>query len=62
MKLMKTQEKAIGWGPGGQGEEGAWGATGLWKRRCLAVSQPAPYAHALVVCGLAPRASGERVP
>lgn len=58
MKLMKTQEKAIGWGPGGQGEEGA----PLWKRRCLAVSQPAPYAHALVVCGLAPRASGERVP
>ena len=25
MKLMKTREKAVGWGPGGQGEEGGTG-------------------------------------
>lgn len=28
MKLMKTQEKAIGWEPGGQGEEGGKGEEG----------------------------------
>ena len=66
---MKTREKAVGWGPGGQGEEGGkgeeegvGGATGLWKRWCLALSQPAPCAHALVVCGLAPGAVGSMCP